>query len=290
MTKPAEPAESAEPSTLGDACLEFGVIVVVGGGCYGSQYVRQLRRARAAGKVRWERVVVVDRDAGCAHVRAVAVDPVGASNITTSPDAWDRIAFVHSEWASYFDQWLSAAVADAAAHAHDAIVPSPLMPHLLFEWLLARARRRWPQSNVTIDVPGELTGVPWQKAGGDGTRYASYATWVCPINCIEPATCPHTGGPRDWSFHESLARGPVPTALLRVTHRLYGVGMIDVADVLAADALIVESLPRNVTVRVATTSHCHGAVAGIRFSGPVSPTSPLGEISGIPAPFAPPVT
>ena len=44
----------------------LGDIIVVGGGCYGSYYVRQLRRARAAGAVRWDRLVVVDRDPGCA--------------------------------------------------------------------------------------------------------------------------------------------------------------------------------------------------------------------------------
>ena len=44
----------------------FGDIVVVGGGCYGSYYVRQLRRARAAGAVAWDRLLVVDHDPGCA--------------------------------------------------------------------------------------------------------------------------------------------------------------------------------------------------------------------------------
>ena len=28
--------------------------------------------------------------------------------------------------------------------ARDYVVPSPLMPHLMFEWLVARARARWP--------------------------------------------------------------------------------------------------------------------------------------------------
>jgi hypothetical protein len=96
-----------------------------------------------------------------------------------------------------------------------------------------------------------------------GTRYASYATWICPINCIEPKKCPHTGGVRDWSFHESLNGGAAPTAVLRVTHRQYGVGMIDVADVLAADALIATTFPARGRVRVATASHCHAAIASL---------------------------
>ena len=51
----------------GDApeAQRYGDIVVVGGGCYGSYYVRQLRRARDAGALSWQRLVVVDRDGGC---------------------------------------------------------------------------------------------------------------------------------------------------------------------------------------------------------------------------------
>jgi hypothetical protein len=243
----------------------FGTIVVVGGGCYGSQYVRQLRRARAAGKVSWERILVVDRDARCAQSAARAADPAGTSDLSSGADAWAGIEFVESDWRAFFDAWLGQAAAAPAAHGRDAIVPSPLMPHLLFDWLVARAGARWGAHAVNIELPGELDGVPWQKAGGDRTRYVSYATWMCPINCIEPRKCPHTGGPRDWSFHESLAGGRVPTALLRVTHRQHGVGMIDVADVMAADALIADSLPRLGMVRVATASHCHGAVASLRM-------------------------
>ncbi|MCX5755715.1 MAG: hypothetical protein NTX19_06305 [Gemmatimonadetes bacterium] len=257
---------------------DFGVVVVVGGGCYGSQYVRQLRRARAAGKATWRTVVVVDRDPDCAHARASAADPAGASDLSAAPDAWAGIRFECSEWTPFFARWLDDAVAAPQAHVTDTIVPSPLMPHLLFEWMVTRARNRWPGREVVTEVPGELAGVPWQKGGGDGTRYASYATWICPINCIEPLKCPHTGGPRDWSFHESLPRGSDSTALLRVTHRHYGVGMMDVADVVAADALIHRELPAGRTVRVATASHCHGAVAGIRMAAAVSPASPTSQI------------
>jgi hypothetical protein len=134
------------------------------------------------------------------------------------------------------------------------------MPHLLYEWLAAEGDRAAGES-LTRTTPAEVDGVPWQRAGGDGTRYVSYATWTCPINCIEPATCPHTRGPRDWSLHETLSRGPVPTALLRVTHRTFGVGMIDVVDVIRAHEMVTEAARVRSPVRVATASHCHGALA-----------------------------
>ena len=43
----------------------FGRIVIVGGGCYGSYYVRQLGRAQRAGAADWDELIVVDRDPAC---------------------------------------------------------------------------------------------------------------------------------------------------------------------------------------------------------------------------------
>ncbi|GAC1613626.1 MAG: hypothetical protein NVS4B3_28230 [Gemmatimonadaceae bacterium] len=50
-------------------------------------------------------------------------------------------------------------------------------------------------------------------------------------------------------------------AILHCTHRVYGVGMFDTTDVLAADALVhaagTEGAAR---VLIGTVSHCHGAL------------------------------
>jgi hypothetical protein len=236
----------------------FGSIIVVGGGCYGGYYVRQLQRAQRAGAVAWGRLVVVDRDAAC----AVA---------STAPDA---VTLRVAEWSDFFAGYLSGAAADPAAHASDAIVPSPLMPHLMFDWLLERSRQRAPGRNVRQLPLDTALDVPWQRQGDDGTRYLSFATWTCPINCIEPAKCPHTRGPRDWSMPttieahvrrlEAAGRPVAGPAVLHVTHRSHGVGMFDTRDVVAADALLAHAARAGtpVEVIVATTSHCHAA-AGI---------------------------
>jgi hypothetical protein len=245
-----------------EPALAFGTIVVVGGGCYGSQYVRQLRRARAAGRVTFDRILVVDENADCAFAKTLAADPAGGTDLN-EPDGWRGVELVHEEWRKFFDRWLVDALAAPQAHARDSIVPSPLMPHLLFEWLLAEARKL-ARRELPLAPVDEIRGVPWQKAGGDGTRYVSYATWMCPINCIEPAKCPHTKGPRDWSFHDALPAEPGPAlALLRVTHRTFGVGMIDVSDVIAAHGVVLGEVAAGRGVRVGTASHCHGAIAGI---------------------------
>lgn len=246
----------------------FGTIVVIGGGCYGSQYVRQLRRARAAGRVTFERVVAVDRDPDCALTRARASDPDGASDLTGHADGWAAVEVVAEKWTPFLSRWLDAAVEAPGDHVRDAIVPSPLMPHLLFEWLIERAHRLAGPAAIRVETPHEIVGVPWQKVGADGTRYVSFATWTCPINCIEPATCPHTRTERDWSLHRTLplAGEPAgePTVVLGVTHRAFGVGMVDVADVVAAHDAVVRAVRAGGTLRIATASHCHGAVASLR--------------------------
>lgn len=241
---------------------QFGTIVVVGGGCYGGYYVRQLGRARAAGYATWSRLVVVDRDALCLVSTLQENDrPPGLSLETAT-------------WEEYFSRYLGAAAERPLEVVNDAIVPSPLMPHLLAEWLVQRARERWPTRRIVVEPVGGIPGVPWQMTGADGTQYVSFAEWVCPINCIEPARCPATRGDRSWSLppalasyadHERAAGRPVVGPFVfHCAHRTHGVGMIDVRDVIAADATIAALDAANPTaVLVGTASHCHGALQRI---------------------------
>lgn len=236
----------------------YGTIVVVGGGCYGSYYVRQLGRAAQAGALSWKKLVVVDRDAGCAVARDATLHAAPSGSMP-APE------LVAAEWREYFAGFLPGAAAD------DAIVPSPLMPHLLYDWLLTRARERWPGRRIASRPLERAPEVPWQRAGADGTHYVSFAEWTCPINCIEPARCPHTRGPRDWSLPPTAAayvaaerargvplHGPL---IFHCTHRAWGVGMIDAADVLGADAALRGLAAAGpATVLVGTMSHCHGAL------------------------------
>src|SRR5580704_8503761 len=94
---------------------EYGTIIVVGGGCYGVYYVQQLQRARAAGALIYERITVVDHDPACAVVRQQTSDV-------------QDVQLECSDWSSFFDRYL----AQASQTTIDAIVPSPLMPHLMY--------------------------------------------------------------------------------------------------------------------------------------------------------------
>ena len=244
------------------ALQRFGTIVVCGGGCYGSYYVRQLGRAAAAGAAAWDRLLVVDRDPACTVARAAAAEVIVA------------------DWGSFFAAWLGEAARDPAARAGDAIVPSPLMPHLMFDWLADRARGRWPARRVERRPMPHPPATPWQRSAPDGTHYASFAEWMCPINCIEPARCPHTRGPRDWSMPVALRahaealraddRTVAPAVVLHCAHRVYGVGMIAVPDVLGGDAVVAAAGTRGAArVLISTASHCHGAVAMLEIGEPV---------------------
>jgi hypothetical protein len=239
------------------AVQRFGRIIVVGGGCYGSYYVRQLARARSAGAIEWSRLIVVDRDPRCA---------VAALDDAERPAA---LEVVTAEWREYFASVLGEA--HRTDTSDDAIVPSPLMPHLMADWLIDRARQRWPARTIDVLPLDAQLPVRWQRTGDDGTHYVSFAEWMCPINCIEPARCPHTRAERTWSMpiavgvyadRERGAGRPVDGALVfHCAHRAYGVGMIDVAAVLAADRAIAERASHGqASFLVGTASHCHGAL------------------------------
>ncbi|HYV98249.1 MAG TPA: hypothetical protein VE967_12390 [Gemmatimonadaceae bacterium] len=249
-----------------EARTDYGEIVVVGGGCYGSYYVRQLGRAAAAGAITWERLTVVDRNTDCPAKRTASAE---------SAEEWAAPApqFIAQEWGEFFDNWLGTVTAG------DAIVPSPLMPHLFFEYIARTTQRRWPGRAVSrAPLPGAI-GTPWEQAAPDGTAYVSHATWTCPVNCIEPRICPHTRGLRDWTMPATLAawadsRRAVGETVLgpftfHCTHRAYGVGMVDAAPIHDAEQAIA-SAAREGEVRalVATASHCHGAAAMLAV-GPV---------------------
>lgn len=254
----------------------YGTIVVVGGGCYGSYYVQQLARARQAGALGFSRLLVVDRDPDC-RVSHVLRTPDGALR-----DLAPVTAIVARDWTGFFGDYLAHA-AQTADCAADAIVPSPLMPHLMYEWLHARARQRWPDRPVRTVALGREPAIPWQRRAPDDTAYVSFAEWMCPINCIEPAMCPAIHGPRTWSLPPAVrayvaaerARGRnlAGPVVVHCTHRAFGVGMFDTRDVVAGDRLVAQAGERvPVEVLIGTMSHCHGALNVLAIdAGPSAP-------------------
>lgn len=233
--------------------------MIIGGGCYGTFYAAQLAKAKARGKTDYRAVVVVDRDADCKARRELG-------------DAPDR-RFAVQDWTAFFDDWL-------AGSQDDQIVPSPHMPHLMFEWVLRRARQRWPARAVSVvPVPGELP-TPYDRPSGttDHTRYVSWADWICPTHCIEPALCPAIGASRTWEMADTVTalaaqlrasgRAVHGPALFVCKHQVFGVGMFAAEAVRAGDVLVAQAGAggAQAEILVGTISSCHGALNLLRIA------------------------
>jgi hypothetical protein len=239
-------------------------VVVIGGGCYGTFYASQLAKAKARGKTDYRTVIVVDRNSDCQARRELG-------------EAADR-QFVVSDWTAFFDEFLPAD-GPSGRPTDDQIVPSPHMPHLMFEWVLRRARQRWPGRAVSVaPVPGTLP-TPYDRPGGvsDQTRYVSWADWICPTHCIEPAQCPAIGAPRTWEMAETVraladqlratGRSVSGPALFVCKHQVFGVGMFAAEAVRAGDRLVADVGARgSAEVLIGTISSCHGALNLLRVA------------------------
>jgi hypothetical protein len=237
--------------------VAFRDVVIVGGGCYGTFYAGQLKRARERGRASYRQLLVVDRDPACQFSRELG------------EEATQQL--VVQEWGDFFDSYLGTQVALPANEPGNTIVPSPLMPHLMYEWLVRQARTRWPGRSIETRPVEQGPRTPYDSSAPDGTRYVSFADWTCPTHCIEPAICPVIRAPRTWEMSdamEELARrldrsrptaGPV---LFHCEHRVFGVGMFDVAAVLKGDTMVAEAGQARspVDVLIGTVSSCHGAV------------------------------
>lgn len=236
------------------ARLDFGRIIVIGGGCYGSWYTGQLQRAIERGALTTPGIIVVDRDPGCRVAQALAAGSYRHAPVSHQID----------DWQPFLGRWLNEA---PQRLERDALVPSPLMPHLLLDWLVDRARARWPDRPLHIRPLNAAPPTPWERAAPDGRHYVSFATWTCPVNCIEPDKCPATRGDRSWTMPSVVeavaARDPEITGAVtfHCRHRTYGVGMIDASDLLQADRDVARwGAAGPARVLVGTVSHCHGAL------------------------------
>jgi hypothetical protein len=235
---------------------QLGDVVIIGGGCYGTFYLGQLLKAREAGAVSWRQVIVVDHNAVCPAASMLAPD----------------VALHVQPWGDFLDGWLLREVRGPA----DRVVPSPLMPHLMAEWLLRRAGEQHGAGRVAL-VPAErAAGTPFDMLHpADGVRYLSHADWTCPVHCIEPATCPVIKAPRQWEMGDTVTEWTVehrrkqPTAgpvLFTCRHLTHGVGMYPVNEAFGAlDELdVLVRSHGSADLVIGSISACHGAMAVLR--------------------------
>jgi hypothetical protein len=242
--------------------------VILGGGCYGSFYTKQLLLARDADAIRLDRILVVDHNAECQAHRELPQDP--------------DVTFDTRDWDAFFDGYLDAL--DPASD--DQIVPPPFTPHLALRWLLRRLPEAKPNLRWDIEPFSVMPTMPFQHQSEGGPLVVSHADWMCPVHCIEPARCPHTKGPRSWDvaetvekFRSVLAQAGQPIAqvhLFQCLHKTYGVGTYPSAAILRARAGIESAVLSNGSTQrflIGTVSHCHGALHLLRAEHGMEPVS-----------------
>jgi hypothetical protein len=222
------------------------VLVVIGGGEFGTYHARQLAKAVRAGTVNGP-IAIVDRDEGCRAFAELGRSPF--------------VRPVRAEWDAYLRRWLREASPD------DHLVPAPLAPHLVWEWLAAEL------DAVPAPIPSGW-GLPYELApAGGSVAYLSAAAWRCPATCIEPEHCPALHAPRDWDLAaeiESRARahGYRP-AVFRCLHLAAGIASIPARALLDTRAGL-RADPPSTPILVATSSHCHAAIGALRIPPPPS--------------------
>ncbi len=224
----------------------------MGGGDAGATSTRRLLRAVEAGRLRTDEIVVVDRDPRCAAADLAAAVP-------RAPVVRLDVA----DWTEWLDRCLGLCRPD------DHVVPYHWAPHLFLTWLEREVARAGGTSRrETPPLDGRW---PFERATRAGDAALSYATWTCPPACIEPALCPHTRGPRDWSLAGDLAAAGVAAAeesiVLASFHLVWGVATVPVRALLEARRRVLAGPgagPRAWVV--STASHCHGLSALLRVT------------------------
>ena len=221
--------------------------MVIGGPPIHAAYVKRLFKAERAGKITFGRIVVIDRDPSCA-----VADLVG-----------DRVRLEVAPW----NVGLAANLAEANPTDH--LVPYHWAPHVLLDWLAADLLNRGLSLTRTLDLGAPPAGPPVLRETRDGDLAMSYAEWLCPPACIEPALCPHTRGPKSWSLATELDKAP-RSFVFPCMHLAYGVGTIPVRAIFDVRDRLVEALERgglgaDMSAWIGTASHCHGLAARVRF-------------------------
>jgi hypothetical protein len=224
--------------------------VILGGGCFGAFYVRQL--LRGADRIGVGTIHVVDKEASCRVRRDFGEDA--------------RLNFHIQDWKDFLLPYFNRCLArrEAGEAIEDRYVPPTFAPHILMELFIERASRELPTLRFERRPFEESVGTPVDLRLPAGTRALSFATWTCPASCIEPPTCPHTRGPKDWDMMERLMETVKADSLhiFQCRHYAMGVGTIPVSAILEEYLKFRDVIraPGTHRTAMASVSSCHGLI------------------------------
>ncbi len=232
---------------------------VVGGGCFGTQYVKWLLKARDKGMARFRRIFAVDRDPQCRLKREGISDP--------------ELTIVLEDWIEYFSHYLSRSRKDPDA-GQDRWVPSPLSPHILFRGFLQTGSSLGLTCEFMPAPFGEEVPTPVRIPLSNGDLAVSFAEWQCPVNCIEPPNCPAIQNTRTWDMKRALTsyfhnqNSWRSAHVLQCRHWVHGVGTIPMGEILEEFRIFSQNCGKGEIreVVVATTSGCHGLISRAKIN------------------------
>lgn len=208
---------------------------IIGGGRFGRRAAEVLARSRPKGAL-----LVVDHDkASLAEVRQMGVHTIeedGAGFLARGLKPEDG------------PKW---------------IVPC-LPVHLAFEWLKLRLG---PKSEPLPVPPRFAYKLPNPLPADQGGYYMSYADFLCPDDCPEPADiCTYTGRPRQGTLFKDLAAMTWPGySLLVLRSRQLAPGL---GGYRRGELFDLEQKARRAggPLLIATACRCHGVLHGLRVN------------------------
>ncbi|MEW5723667.1 MAG: potassium transporter [Thermodesulfobacteriota bacterium] len=140
----------------------------------------------------------------------------------------------------------------------------PCLPlHLAFEWLKARLG---PAAEA-VPAPAVPAGrLPPPRPAGQGGHLLSYADFICPPDCPEPAeVCTYTGRPRRGDLYADLAAALWPgfdIVVVRSRQLAPGLGGYRPADLFGLEQ---KARAADSPLLVATACRCHGVLHALRM-------------------------
>ena len=148
----------------------------------------------------------------------------------------------------------------------DWIIPAAPV-HVAYEWIRAELKKKYFVEG--IDVPeGLAKSLPNVITGSKGEIYISYADFICPDNCPEPADkCTYTNKPRIGILHkklESIKFDSFKSVVIQSRQLAPGAGGYTPKDLF--DALDMVLINAHTPILLSTACKCHGVMHAFRIS------------------------
>ena len=230
-------------------------IIIIGGGCFGTFYTRELLKAKEEGQLDYSHLIIVDKNAGCQVVKEIH-DPLAQ--------------IVPMEWAAYLKKYASNHFNnDSQEVLADLMVPSHWAPHLLGEMLFHRIQNDSDLPALRIEKMkfSKKIGPPYEKILANDDHAVSFATWECPSHCIEPKKCPTTKDDRDWEMGECLQSFFKDKSLCYYSffccHLADEVAAIPMKEIYKEYVRLKEDIKKHKVYKFAMATHssCHGLIS-----------------------------